>query len=155
MKRRAILLLAALSVLVPLTAGCKRSGPPPNAAPMEARPGRTKITVGDARLWVEIADDEETRTRGLMFRRELPEDEGMLFVFEYPQPLSFWMKNTHLPLDIAFISPDYKIINIETMKPLDEKPRYLSQGMALYALEVNQGWFARHGVKRGTGLTFR
>jgi uncharacterized protein len=121
----------------------------------EARPGRTAVKVGAVSLWVEIADDPETLTRGLMFRKAMPEDEGMLFVFEYAAPQSFWMKNTYLPLDIAFISSDYRIINILAMKPLDEGPRYKSDGAALYALEVNQGWFKRHGVKPGDKLAFR
>ncbi len=137
--------------------GCKQDAKTQAASvpAAEARPGRTAITVGAAPLWGEIADDPETLTRGLMFRKSMPEDEGMLFVFEYAAPQSFWMKNTYLPLDIAFISADYRIINILAMKPLDEGPRYKSDGAALYALETNQGWFKRHGVKQGDKLSFR
>ncbi|HTY07788.1 MAG TPA: DUF192 domain-containing protein, partial [Candidatus Edwardsbacteria bacterium] len=134
-----------------LLPGCKRSAQTEDPG----HPGRTRIALGRTPLWVEIADDPDTRTRGLMFRRAMPEDEGMLFVFEYAEPQSFWMKNTYLPLDIAFIGPDYRVLNILAMKPLDEGPRYNSAGAALYALEVNQGWCARHGVKPGDLLSFR
>jgi len=153
-----ILILAiALIMSAWCVQGCKRGGTVPKpqaAADAEARPGKTRIMIGQVPLWVEIADDESTRTQGLMLRREMSNDEGMLFVFEYPQPLSFWMRNTYLPLDIAFVSPDYRILNILPMKPLDEKPRYNSAGTALYAIEVNQGWFARHGVKPGDWIRF-
>jgi len=84
----------------------------------------------------------------------MPDDEGMLFVFEYPQPLSFWMKNTYLPLDIAFVSTDYRVLNILPMKPMDETPRYTSAGPALYAIETNQRWFAKHGIKAGDRIRF-
>ncbi len=107
-----------------------------------------------AGLWVEVADRPDTRQIGLMFRKKLPEDEGMLFIFEESQMLDFWMKNTYLPLDIAFISSSGIIINIESMKPLDEGPRYRSQSPARYALEVNQGWFARRGIKPGDKINF-
>jgi len=89
-----------------------------------------------------------------MFRRSLPEDEGMLFVFEEPQMLEFWMKNTYVPLDIAFIASDGRILNIEAMKPLDDGPRYRSKGSARYAVEANRGWFDRHGVKPGDQVHF-
>ena len=89
-----------------------------------------------------------------MYRTSLPEDEGMLFVFEAARPQSFWMKNTSIPLDIAFFGPDDRILNILSMRPLDEEPRYDSEGPALYALEVNQGWFSRHGVRPGDQLRF-
>jgi len=89
-----------------------------------------------------------------MHRRQMPQDEGMLFVFEYPQPLSFWMKNTYLPLDIAFVSKDGTILNILRMEPLNEVPRYLSRGPALYAIEANAGWFQNNGIKPGDRVRF-
>ncbi|MDI6740182.1 MAG: DUF192 domain-containing protein [Candidatus Edwardsbacteria bacterium] len=149
--------VVALILFAACGPGCKRTEPalkPQAAAVADARPGRTRIMIGQAPLWVEIADDNETRTQGLMFRKTMPEDEGMLFVFEYPQPLSFWMKNTYLPLDIAFVSSDYRILNILSMKPLDEVLRYTSAGAALYAIETNQGWFEKHGVKAGDRIRF-
>jgi uncharacterized protein len=154
-KYRPLALLLAIGLIA--GAGCKRTVPqrPPRSDSLSVRPGLTRITIGPAPLWVEIADDDETRAQGLMYRRAMPGDEGMLFVFEYPQPLSFWMRNTYLPLDIAFVSPDFRILNILPMEPLDDRPRYASAGPALYAVETNQGWFARHGVKPGDRLSFR
>ena len=127
---------------------------PQPSATKESRPGRVQLAMGGARLWVEVAGDEAVRSQGLMFRRQMPQDEGMLFVFEYPQPLSFWMKNTYLPLDIAFVARDGSILNILRMKPLDEGPRYLSQGPALYAIEANAGWFQKNGIKPGDRVRF-
>jgi len=154
-RRRSAILLALLPVLLAAACGCRRTDRPKLVPAEGERPGRTRVTVGSVPLWIEIADDEAMRARGLMFRRELPEDEGMLFVFEYPHRLSFWMKDTHLPLDIAFLSDDLRILNIEAMRPLDEGPRYVSRGPARYAVETNQGWFNKNGVKPGDTLSFR
>jgi uncharacterized protein len=150
------LLCLVLAIGLVAGAGCKRSIPerPFGSDNRSTRTGLTKITIGRTPLWVEIADDDETRTLGLMYRKTMPEDEGMLFVFEHPQPLSFWMKNTRLPLEIAFVSADYRILNVLPMEPMDEKPRYNSAGPALYAIEANQGWFARHGIRPGDRVGF-
>jgi len=120
----------------------------------ESRPGKVQLTIGGARLWAEVAEDEAARSQGLMYRRQMPEDEGMLFVFEYPQPLSFWMRNTLIPLEIAFVAGDGRILNILEMKPLDEGPRYNSSGPALYAIEANAGWFRNNGIKAGDKVKF-
>ncbi len=118
------------------------------------RPGRTKLSIAKKDLWVEVVDDPRSREQGLMFRKSMPEDEGMLFIFEYSQMQSFWMKNTFLPLDIAFISEQGVIINILTMKPLDEGPRYRSLAPALYVVETNAGWFGKNGIKAGDKVKF-
>jgi len=101
-----------------------------------------------ASVKAEIADNQETRNKGLMFRKKLPDGEGMLFVFEYDHVLSFWMKNTYIPLSIAFITHDGKIIDIKDMYPHDTSS-VLSSRSARYALEVPQGWFSRAGVRAG------
>ncbi len=99
---------------------------------------------------VEIADGPFERARGLMYRKSLGEDRGMLFVFSRDQELSFWMKNTRIPLSIAYIDSKGRITDILDMKPLDDKPpHYVSSEPAQYALEVNQGFFDEHGVKVG------
>jgi uncharacterized protein len=99
---------------------------------------------------VEIADDFFERQRGLMYRTQLGEDRGMLFVFQREQPLSFWMKDTRIPLSIAYIDSKGRITDILDMKPLDdEPPHYVSSEPVLYALEVNQGFFEERGVKVG------
>ena len=96
----------------------------------------------------EIAQTQEERNQGLMYRKKLPDGEGMLFVFERDQVLSFWMKNTLLPLSIAFIASDGRIIDIKDMYPHDENSVFSSRSVR-YALEVPQGWFSRAGIQNG------
>jgi uncharacterized membrane protein (UPF0127 family) len=96
----------------------------------------------------EIARTQEERTRGLMFRNKLPDGEGMFFVFESDEVLSFWMKNTYVPLSIAYIASDGRIIEIKDMYPHDLNSVFSSRAVR-YALEVPQGWFSRAGVKSG------
>ncbi|MBF2053808.1 MAG: DUF192 domain-containing protein [Candidatus Sericytochromatia bacterium] len=106
------------------------------------------LQLGAAELKVELACTPEAQQRGLMFREALPEDQGMLFVFAEEQTLSFWMKNTSLPLSIAYIDAAGEIIDIQELTPFDETPRP-SARPARYALEVNQGWFKRHDIQPG------
>lgn len=105
-------------------------------------------------LEVEVADTPQSRRTGLMYRTELPEGWGMLFVFEAPDLQSFWMKNTHVPLDIAFIDSEGKITNIRSMRPLDTTTRHRSRGRVPYALEVPQGWFQAQGIRAGSRVQF-
>ncbi len=99
---------------------------------------------------VEIADDVFEQSRGLMYRTALAEDRGMLFVYPDEEVRSFWMKNTLIPLSVAFIDSEGRIVDIQDMKPLDDDPpHYVSAEPAQYALEVNQGFFEEHGVKVG------
>ena len=107
------------------------------------------IKIKGHRLRVELALTETQRQRGMMYRRELPADHGMLFVFPRDDRLVFWMKNTVIPLSIAFIDKSGGIRRILRMKPLDISKRYASGVPVRYALEVNRGWFARHGIKTG------
>ena len=105
---------------------------------------------GKVELMVEIADDLPEQTRGLMGRTALGEDRGMLFVYPDEEVLSFWMKNTLIPLSIAFIASDGRIVDLQDMKPLDDDPpHYVSAEPARYALEVNKGYFEKHGIKVG------
>ena len=99
---------------------------------------------------VEIADDEEEQARGLMDRTALGEDRGMLFVFPDEQIRSFWMRNTLIPLSIAYMDSEGRIIDIQDMEPRDDDPpHYVSAEPARYALEVNQGFFDERGVEVG------
>ena len=99
---------------------------------------------------VEIADDSAERARGLMYRTALGENRGMLFVYGSEMRLSFWMKNTLIPLSIAFMDAKGRIVDIQDMKPLDDDPpSYVSAEPAKYALEVNRGFFEERGVKVG------
>jgi uncharacterized membrane protein (UPF0127 family) len=103
------------------------------------------LKIGSQTVQAEIADSEPSRERGLMQRDHLCDNCGMLFVFETADRVSFWMKNTPLPLSIAFIAADGSIINIDEMMP-NTTNIHDSQGEALYALEMNSGWFARNNI---------
>jgi uncharacterized protein len=99
---------------------------------------------------VEIADDEEEMARGLMGRTALAEDAGMLFVYPQERELSFWMKDTLIPLSIAFIDVEGRIVDIQEMKALDDRPpHYTSAEPVRYALEANKGFFSERGVEVG------
>jgi uncharacterized membrane protein (UPF0127 family) len=121
------------------------------ASPLRAAsvdlPSRT-LTIRDHKLVVEVASTPETRATGLMNRFSLRPDHGMLFVFEAPQPLAFYMKNTYIPLSIAFVDARGRILNIEDMRPLDESTHW-SRGAAQFAIEMRQGWFAAKGIGVG------
>ncbi len=104
----------------------------------------------EVKVRAEVADERAERQTGLMGRTELAPDAGMLFVFGRERDLSFWMRNTLIPLSIAYISADGRIVDIQDMEPLDdEPPSYASAEPAKYALEVNQGFFAERGVEAG------
>ena len=111
------------------------------------------VRVGNVSIMVEICDTPESRRQGLMFRNYLPENEGMLFVFETEGYHSFWMKNTYIPLSIAFISRKGEIVQIEDMQPQDLTVHNPACPV-LYALEMNQGWFSKKGIKVGDKVEF-
>jgi uncharacterized membrane protein (UPF0127 family) len=103
---------------------------------------------GKTRIFAELARTEAERQRGLMYREFLADGEGMLFIFERDQKLSFWMKNTLIPLSIAFIDKDGRILQIRDMQPQDLTP-VRSDHAVRYALEAPQGWFTWAGVAVG------
>ena len=103
-------------------------------------------------LKVEIADSFKSRGKGLMFRKSLDENKGMLFVFESERKLSFWMKNTFIPLSIAYVNHKGVINEIYNMKPLDISIAYPSIYPAIFALEVNRGWFKKNKITIGCRL---
>jgi len=100
----------------------------------------------------ELAADNETRMRGLMFRKSLEPNQGMLFVFDETVRHCMWMKNTLIPLSVAFIAADGEIVNIADMKPHDETTHCATRPVP-YALEMDRGWFAARGLKAGTRIT--
>ncbi len=122
--------------------------PQPAAAQVNKGLPLVELTIGKAKLKAEVAADNNTRTVGLMNRFSLQPDHGMLFVFAQSQPLAFWMKNTYVPLSIAYIDAQGVILNILDMKPHDEST-HPSAGAALYALEMKQGWFKDRGIVAG------
>jgi uncharacterized membrane protein (UPF0127 family) len=105
-------------------------------------------------LTVEIADTPEKQQLGLMHRTKLPANRGMLFIFSREEKLSFWMKNTCIPLSIAYFGNDMKITEILNMKPLDISVTYPSQYPVRYALEVNQGWFRENNISKNCSVVF-
>ena len=106
------------------------------------------LIINGQKITAEVASTPQDRATGLMNRFSLQPDHGMLFVFERPEPLSFWMKNTFIPLSIAFLDADGRILNIDDMAPQTETSHW-SKGPGLYALEMRKGWFAERGVKAG------
>jgi len=112
---------------------------------------RTKLSAGMHLLDVQLAMTGEQRQIGLMFRTEMPQHEGMLFVFEQPTVQCFWMKNTILPLTAAFVADDGTIVNLADMKP-QTTDSHCSAKPVRYVLEMNQGWFAKKNIKAGFKL---
>ena len=112
---------------------------------------RTTLTAGMHRIDAQVASTNAQRQIGLMHRQEMPQTEGMLFVFEQPAVQCFWMKNTLIPLTAAFVTDDGTIANLADMKPLDEASHCSTQPVR-YVLEMNQGWFEAKHLKAGHKL---
>lgn len=164
--RASIAILALLLVSLFLAAGCGgEESPASSGAPGETAPATTAPSSGSeaaqattlaiissdgtrTEVEVEIADDRAEQQRGLMERTELAENAGMLFVFDREEPRSFWMRNTLIPLSIAYIDSEGRIIDMQDMQPLDETS-HPSAEPAQYALEVNQGFFDERGIEVG------
>ena len=136
------MLSACMTATVPAT-------PSSSAIVLTNADGMRSITVH-----VEVARDEASREKGLMNRDHLNPDAGMLFAFDAPQILSFWMKNTLIPLDVLFFDHDGNFVSASTMEPCknDPCPSYRSSGPATSALEVNEGFTKEHGIGRGWTL---
>ena len=112
---------------------------------------RVKLSAGMHLIDAQVAASSATRATGLMHRRDMPQTEGMLFVFEQPTVQCFWMKNTLLPLTAAFVEDDGTIVNLADMKPQTTES-HCSAKPVRYVLEMNQGWFGKKGLKAGFKL---
>jgi uncharacterized membrane protein (UPF0127 family) len=112
---------------------------------------RLKLSAGMHLIDAQVAASDATRATGLMHRRDMPQTEGMLFVFEQPTVQCFWMKNTLLPLTAAFVADDGTIVNLADMKP-QTTDSHCSAKPVRYVLEMNQGWFGKKGIKAGFKL---
>jgi uncharacterized membrane protein (UPF0127 family) len=112
---------------------------------------RVKLSAGMHQIDAQVAQTPEQRQIGLMFRREMPQHEGMLFVFEQPTTQCFWMKNTLLPLTAAFVADDGTVVNLADMKPQTTDSHCSTQPVR-YVLEMNQGWFGKKNLKAGVKL---
>ncbi len=112
---------------------------------------RVTLSAGMHQIDAQVAQTPDQRATGLMHRKEMPQHEGMLFAFERPSIQCFWMKDTLLPLSAAFVADDGTVVNIADMKPL-ALDSHCSDKPVRYVLEMNQGWFAKKGVKPGSKL---
>jgi hypothetical protein len=152
-----------LLVLAGSLAGCEKKSPaPPLAAaptqpPRSALPTKAQPQLKTIRLWLgaeelvtELALTAEQVQTGMMFRTNLAENAGMLFVFNRPMQASFWMKNCPLPLSAAYINPEGGIVEINDLKPQNTNAVVAASDDVQYVLEVNQGWFLRHHIAPGT-----
>jgi uncharacterized membrane protein (UPF0127 family) len=143
-------LLAALSLGLTALIASAQTEPQPKLPTVT-------LTAGMHAIQAEVARTDEQRQMGLMLRKEMAPHEGMLFVFDEPAVHCFWMKNTLLPLSIAFLADDGTIVNIADMPPQTTDSHCPAKAVR-YALEMNQGWFAKRGLKSGfrlTGAPFR
>ncbi|HWS73772.1 MAG TPA: DUF192 domain-containing protein [Quisquiliibacterium sp.] len=125
----------------------------PAAAPAQPQPAlpRVELQAGIHLIRAELAANDRTRSRGLMFREALGPSEGMLFVFQSASRQCFWMRNTLIPLSIAFIDDDGSIVNIADMQPRSDDS-HCSAKPVRFALEMEQGWFAKRGLASGSRL---
>jgi len=114
----------------------------------QAQMPRIELNAGFHRIDAEVAADQQNRMQGLMNRRSMAANQGMLFVFTQPDRHCMWMRNTLLPLSVAFLDEQGQILNIEDMKPQTEN-NHCASSPARFALEMNQGWFASKGIKAG------
>jgi uncharacterized membrane protein (UPF0127 family) len=118
------------------------------------------LTINGKTVKIEVADTDPLRERGLMYRKELGEDAGMLFVFQSSERRNFWMKNTFVPLSIGYFDSSKKLIEVFDMTPVTSEmqvdvPQYPSSKPAMYALEMPKGWFAKNNVKPGAVFTYK
>ncbi len=140
---RALRSLAMLAIMAPLCATAQEA-PQLNLQ-------RVQLSAGMHLIDAQVALTSEQRQIGLMFRKDMPQQEGMIFVFEQPTQQCFWMKNTVLPLTAAFVADDGTIVNLADMKP-QTTDSHCSTKPVRYVLEMNQGWFAKKGIKAGSKL---
>ncbi len=144
---------AALGAFMSMAACAQADTQAPAAAQQADGVYREDVVIETARgpvtFHAEIADDDAERARGLMYRREMARENGMLFQFQAPEPQSFWMRNTHLSLDLIFIGPDGRVLNIaERATPYSDAP-IPSRGPAIGVLEINGGLAREMGIAEG------
>jgi uncharacterized protein len=148
MIRNKIGLVAALAAFMLFSISCSQGSSAQGIDKPNPQLKTVTLTSGAVQVLAEAARTETERNRGLMFRKSLKAGKGMLFDFETDQRVSFWMKNTIIPLSLAFLGSDGTIYQILDLTPLSEEPRP-SERSVRYALEVPQGWFSQVGLKAG------
>lgn len=155
-----LVFLILVSVCVALGCG-KPSSPPTSVAAANVSAAAAvnqpqpklltiKLWIGAQELVTEIAGTPAEHERGMMFRKQMGEQEGMIFIFPQPKRTAFWMKNTLVPLTAAYIGSDGVVLELHDLKPFDETPATAASDQVRYVLEVPQGWFARHKLGVGT-----
>jgi hypothetical protein len=137
------LLVGFFSLLVPAICACPLKLP------------HATVIVGGHPLVVEVAATPQSRACGLSQRLGLADNHGMLFVYPQAEPRTFWMKDTYIPLSIAFVDASKIIINIERMAPNQTTQRYFSRRPAIYAIEANRGWFVSRGIRAGDKISIQ
>jgi len=113
------------------------------------------MRVGSQTLHVLVADTPQSMEQGLMYRDSIAPHDGMLFIFSAPQQISFWMKDTYMPLDVGYFDSHKKLLEIHALKPLDETPVPSESSDILYALELPSGNFAKKGLKVGDSMEYK
>ncbi len=150
-----LLRLLAVSAALLVVTGCGRGDAPQTQAALKTIEDYFAIKVGDQTVQMELAVGMDEMQHGLMGRRDLKTEQGMIFVYDKPQQQSFWMRDTPTPLDVGFFDEAGVLAEVYPMYPFDETP-VRSRSLALkFALEMNQGWFAAHGVKPGAKLDMK
>lgn len=148
--------LLTLVVIALLGAACAGCSDKTEFVEPKIEPDKTRflaMEMGGVKVTLEISATDEKRHLGLMKRKYLEENHGMLFVYPEPQIMRFYMRDTWIPLSIAFLKDDGTIINIEKMRPNTASPSYLSKGYCRFAIEMNQGWFEKHGLRTGDKIS--
>ncbi len=140
----------------------QQAGDPASAAGRPQQLPTQQLTVstpdGDVAFSVQVARDEQTRAEGLMYRQDMPMNEGMIFLFDKEQPLTFWMKNTLIPLDMIYMDKDWKVVSIQKQaQPCTADPCVLYPSMqdAQYVLEINGGLSDKLGIRQGSMIQFQ
>lgn len=144
-------LFVLLNVAWLLTA-CNNGNTASPAAEALPHSHRFTLRIDGTEVQAQLALTQDEMAKGLMGRQELAANEGMIFVYPRPIRASFWMKNTPLPLDIGFFDPSGKLIEIYRLYPNDETSLRSRSNQVQFALEMNQGWFSRHGIRTGASL---
>lgn len=139
------MLVAAMLLAMAASAARAQDRAQPRLPTVELRAGMHRIVA-------ELAVTPTQQAMGLMFRRDLEPNDGMLFVYDSPRTMCFWMRNTPLPLTIAFIADDGHVLELADMQPFDDTTRHCSRTEVRFALEMHQGWFARRGIAPGFRL---
>jgi uncharacterized membrane protein (UPF0127 family) len=135
--------------MVGLLSGCNREAG--KVGGPRTVPDHFAIKVGREVVQMQLALLSPEIQQALMFRKSLGADEGMIFVYDRPQQMSFWMRNTEIPLDIGYFDAEGKLKEVYNMLPHDERP-IQSLGLRQFALEMNQGWYRQHGLKPGDAI---